>query len=65
MANVAGKVEVGGHFHIFIRKELLSLGEIVKWLQFSLCVDVLVSNPTLLGGKAKSTIGSQNVAQGS
>lgn len=56
MANVAGKVEVGGHFHIFIRKEFLSLGEIVKWLQFSLCVDVLVSNPTLLGGKAKSTI---------
>lgn len=54
MANVAGKVEVGGHFHIFIRKEFLSFGEIVKWLQFSLCVDVLVSNQPSLEVKQKA-----------
>lgn len=40
MANVAGKVEVGGHFHIFIRKEFLSLRWVVEGLQFSLCHDL-------------------------
>lgn len=34
MANVAGKVEVGGHFHIFIRNGFLSFGEIVKGCSF-------------------------------